>query len=236
MLWSQEENSILVNSHVFSSRDGYIISNPYNAIYDDNGWLWILGENKLSNEYIHGEKEVIIQRFDGAHFFTLKIPDTGKKKIKKGHFFKHKDNRLYLKLYYKVARAELFLVNTATLEIKPVTAYNNLDKKIIISEEYYANNATRLILTSKYKFYSAELNDLNIKLIDSIPFNKPVDKPYLGLTRTSDDFSLVKLLFEKDGCFLDQNGRITGKIKAQNFINKLWRAFFPEHNPQCVCC
>ena len=85
-VWCQEESSVLITKDIFSFRDGYLISSPYSSIYDAKGWLWILGENKLSNEYIFGEKEIIIQRFDGANFFTLKIPNTSDKKIKEGYF------------------------------------------------------------------------------------------------------------------------------------------------------
>ncbi|AUC86174.1 hypothetical protein CW731_13190 [Polaribacter sp. ALD11] len=223
---------MLSSKNTFSSREGYLISNPYYSIYDTNDWLWILGENKLSSEHVIGEKEVIIQRFDGANFFTLKIPDTFNKKIKEGHFFRHKKNGLYLKLYYKVARAALFFINTETLTIDIVEEYNTLNEKYIISEEYYVNDKTRLILTSKDKFYSAELQGLSLKFIDSISFETPIAEPFLAQVRTTDEFSIVKLLFEKEGCFLDKDGKITQKITKNDFIDKQGTHFFPNriHN------
>ncbi|QVY64271.1 histidine kinase dimerization/phosphoacceptor domain -containing protein [Polaribacter sp. Q13] len=232
MLWSQRENTILSGKNTFSSRDGYVIFNPYYSIYDTNDWLWILGENKLSSEYVFGEKEVIIQRFDGANFFTLKIPNTFNKKIKEGHFFRHKEFGLYLKLYYTSERAELFYINTETLAINLVEEYASLNEKYIISKEYYVNDKTRLLLTSQDKFYSAELEELNLKFIDSISFETPIVKPFLEEPRTTDKFSIVKLLFENEGFFLDENGRITKKISQKDFINKEGISFFPKkiHN------
>ncbi|TXD47863.1 hypothetical protein ES045_08485 [Polaribacter sp. IC073] len=223
---------MLSSKNSFSSREGYLISNPYHSIYDTNDWLWILGENKLSSEHVIGEKEVIIQRFDGANFFRLKIPETFHKKIKEGHFFRHQKNGLYLKLYYKVARAALYFINTETLTIDLVEEYNTLNEKYIISEEYFVNDKTRLILTSQDKFYSAELQELNFKFIDSISFDTPIAEPFLAQTRTTDEFSIVKLLFEKEGCFLDENGKITKKITKNNFIDKEGTHFFPDkiHN------
>jgi len=231
-LWCQEESSVLISKNTFSFRDGYLISSPYNSIYDTNGWLWILGENKLSDEYIFGEKEIIIQRFDGANFFTLKIPDTFDKKIKEGYFFEHNNNGLYLKLYYKVARAELFFIDTETLEIKAVEAYNTLNKKYIISEEYYVDDLTRLIITSKDKFYSAQLNEIRLKFIDSISFDKQVTDPFLAIIRPAEEFSIVKLLFEKDGILLDKNGKIIKKITKNDFVDNGGTNFFPNkiHN------
>ncbi|WP_194852317.1 histidine kinase dimerization/phosphoacceptor domain -containing protein [Nonlabens antarcticus] len=231
-VWSQEESSLLISSSTYTSSDGYLISSPYHAIYDNSGWLWILGENKLSNEYVFGEKEIIIQRFDGANFFSLKIPKTPGKKIKKGHFFKHKEKGIYLKLYYEVARAELSYINTESLEMIAVDAYNSLDKKYIIAEEYEVEDHTRLIITSKNKFYSAEIDQQNLKLIDSIPFDKPVNEPFLAFTRTAKDYSMVKLLFQKEAILLDSNGKITNKLSEANFIDNNGMHFFPNkiHN------
>lgn len=228
MLWSQQEHTILTGKNTFSSRDGYLISKPHFCIYDNNDWLWVLGENKLSSEYIIGEKEVIIQRFDGANFFTLKIPNTSHKRIKDGYFFRHKNNGLYLKLYYESERAELFYINTQTLAINVVEQYNMLNKKYLISKEYYVNDKTRLILTSQDKFYSAELTELSLKFIDSISFDAPIVNPFIAQPRTTDSFSMVKLLFEKEGCFLDKNGKITKKVTQNNFLDKNGVSFFPN--------
>jgi len=228
MLWSQEDGSVLTSKSTFSSADGYLISNPYNSIYDATGWLWILGENKLSNEYILGEQEIIIQRFDGANFFTLKLPDTFGKKIKEGYFFKHKTKGLYLKLYYQAARAELFYINTETLEIKAVKQYNDLNKKYLISEEYTNGDLTGIILTSKDKFYSAALDKLNLTFIDSIPFDKKVTKPFLANPITTDDYTLISLLFEKEGSFLNKEGKFIKKIAKSDFVTSEGTHFFPE--------
>lgn len=231
-LWSQVESSVLINKNTFSSRDGYLISSPNHSIYDNDGWLWILGENKLSNEYVFGEKEFIIQRFDGANFFSLKLPETAGKKIKDGHFFKHKKNRLYLKLYYQVARAELFLIDTETLKIEAVESYNTLDPKYLISEDYKIRDITRLIITTKNKFYSAQLDELNLKFIDSISFGKPIEYPYLADIKTTKEYTLTKLFFQEEGLLLDKNGKINKKISKNDFLDAQGNNFFPNeiHN------
>ena len=228
MLWSQQESSVLTSKSTFSSADGYLISSPYHSIYDTTGWLWILGENKLSNEYILGEREIIIQRFDGANFFTLKLPDTFDKKIKDGHFFKHKTKGLYLKLYYQAARAELFYINAETLEIKAVKEYNDLNKNYLISQAYAAGDFTRIVLTSKDKFYSAALDTLSLTFIDSIPFDKPVVQPLLADPITTDDYTLIRLLFEKEGAFLNKEGKFIKKIAQNDFEASDGTQFFPE--------
>ncbi|WP_037319069.1 sensor histidine kinase [Salegentibacter sp. Hel_I_6] len=232
-LWCQEESSQLISKNSFSFRDGYLISTPYHSIYDTTGWLWILGENKLSNEYILGEQEIIIQRFDGAQFFTLQLPDTSNKKIREGHFFKHKANGLYLKLYYQAAGAELFYINTQTLEIKAVKEYNDLNEKFLISKAYAAGDLTHIVLTSNDKFYSASLDELTVRFIDSIPFERSVAKPLLADAITMDDFTLIKLQTEKEGVFLNKAGKFTKEISESDFKASNGINFFPQviHTP-----
>ncbi|MGM0934063.1 MAG: histidine kinase dimerization/phosphoacceptor domain -containing protein [Bacteroidota bacterium] len=226
-LWCQEDNSLLVNKNTFSFRDGYLISSPFHSIYDTTGWLWILGENKLSNEYILGEQEIIIQRFDGAHFFTLKLPDTYNKKIREGHFFKHNANGLYLKLHYQTARAELFYINTETLEIKAVKEYNKLKENFLISEIYASGDSTRMVLTSNDKFYSAGLDKLSLRFIDSIPFDKPLDQPILADPIKTDDHTLIKLQTEKEGVLLNTEGKFIKKISESDFETTNGINFYP---------
>jgi len=137
-LWSQERNPVLINEEVFSYSDGYLISNAYHSIYDTSGWLWIIGENELSDAYTLGEKKIVIQRFDGAHFFNFKIPDISDKKIKDGHFFKDQEKGLYLKLYFETERAAFFFINIETLEIEAVNEINDLDKKYVNPNDNYA--------------------------------------------------------------------------------------------------
>ncbi|WP_286760778.1 histidine kinase dimerization/phosphoacceptor domain -containing protein [Salegentibacter sp. UBA1130] len=226
-LWCQEDNSLLVSKNTFSFRDGYFISNPYHSIYDTNGWLWILGENKLSNEYILGEQEIIIQRFDGANLFTLKLPDTFNKKIKEGHFFKSQDHGLYLKLYYQAARAELFYINTETLALKAVKEYNNLNENFLFSKAYTAQDSSPIVLTSNNKFHSATLDKLSLRFIDSIPFEKPVAQPVLADPITMDDFTLIKLQTEKEGVFLNKKGKFIKKIAESDFEATNGINFYP---------
>lgn len=231
-LVSQQESSVLINKNTFSSRDGYVISNPYHSIYDTHDWLWVLGEHKFSNEYIFGDKEIIMQRFDGANFFNVPLPDIVGKKIKEGHFFKHKEKGLYLKLYYVVARAELFFIDTETLKITAVEDYNHLKEKYIISEEYDFADETRLIITSKEIFYSATLDGPHLQFLDSIPLARSVKDPFLADIRTTRDHVFVKLLFQQDGIHLNKQGKIIKKIASTDFVDSEGNTFYPNkiHN------
>lgn len=228
MAWSQQDQSVLVNTNTYSFKDGYVISNPYDSIYDTAGWLWILGDNKLSNEFIYGDKEVVIQRYDGSNFFTIKLPTTPGKKPNGGRFFKHKNNHIYLKLHYAKGRSDLFYIDTETLVFTPVTAYNNLDKKYLISEEFYVNGTTRLAITSSNKLYSTTLDGLSLKFIDSVAFSKPVQEPFIAERRTVNDYTLIKLLFANDGWFLDKKGAIKKTLGSRDFVDAAGKKFIPK--------
>lgn len=226
-MFAQQESSIVLSSNTFTYRDGYLISNPFDAKYDSEGWLWILGESRGSNPNLFGDKRIIIQRFDGANFFTLKIPNTSDKKIKGGLFFKH-EKGLYLKLFYTLSSAQLYHIDTQTLKFSPVDAYNTLKKEFIISKEYEVGDTTRLLITSKNKLYSAEIDDLQLKFIDSLSFNRSVKQPFLSDVSSTDQFSIVKLLFTKDLLLLDSQGRIKKKLSQNDFINKDGQHFYPS--------
>ncbi|WP_158840999.1 histidine kinase dimerization/phosphoacceptor domain -containing protein [Polaribacter sp. L3A8] len=229
ILWSQQETSSITKK-TFSSREGYLISEPYSSSYDSNGWFWVLGEDLRSNEYVFGEKKVIIQRFDGIHFFSVKMPETGDKRIKEGSLFKYKKEGFYLRLLYSnYPNAELFYIDTATLEITNVTEFNSLPKKYTLAAQYYVKDATRILVTSSDKLYSGELNGLKFNLLDSIPFNKKLTSPFLSVTNVLEDFSIVKLQLEKDYCLVDHNGKIIKKLHKEDFVDLKGNHFLPVY-------
>ncbi|NEV94998.1 hypothetical protein G3567_12710 [Psychroflexus sp. YR1-1] len=226
-MFAQQEASVVLNTSTFTYRDGYLISNPFDAKYDRDGWLWILGESRESNPNLFGDKRIIIQRFDGANFFTLNIPNTSDEKIKDGLFFKH-EKGLYLKLFYKASSAKIYHIDTQTLKFSPVDAYNTLKKEFIISKEYETGDTTRLLITSKNKLYSAEIDDLQLKFIDSLSFNGPVEQPLLSEVSSTDQFSIVKLSFNKELLLLDSQGKIKKKLSKSDFITKDGAHFYPS--------
>ena len=72
--WSQTRNSVVNKRIKYSSNDGYHILAPTTAVYDDLGWLWIVGNNAINDEYLFEKKDIIIQRFDGISFYDVKLP------------------------------------------------------------------------------------------------------------------------------------------------------------------
>ncbi|WP_158448995.1 histidine kinase dimerization/phosphoacceptor domain -containing protein [Nonlabens marinus] len=226
-LFAQQEGSKLLSSNNFTSREGYLISKPFDAKYDSDGWLWILGESRDSNPYLFSDKEIVIQRFDGANFFTLKIPNTSDKEIKDGLFFKH-EKGLYLKLFYKDSKAQLFHIDTQTLKFSPVNAYNTLKKEFIVSKEYQVGDTTRLLITSKNKLYSAAIDHLQLKFIDSIAIDQPVERPFLSNVVSTDQFSIVKLVVNEEFLLLDSQGKLIKILSEGDFISKDGKTIYPN--------
>ncbi|MEO9571246.1 MAG: sensor histidine kinase [Polaribacter sp.] len=226
-LWSQDEAFLSINKKTISSREGYLISNPYHSIYDNTGWLWILGESTSYKNNISG-KNTILQRFDGVNFFSLKMPNISGKKVRKGYFLKNKKNILYLKLYYKKAETELFFIDTETLEIKAVDEYNNLTKKYRLTEEYIANDKIRLVLANGNKLYSAEINKLNITFKDSITIKKIATSPIFKIIKATKKQTIVRLLTAEKTYLLDKDGKISKKNTEVTFVDTKGNYFYPN--------
>ncbi|NVK52155.1 MAG: hypothetical protein HWD85_04415 [Flavobacteriaceae bacterium] len=226
-IFSQTNNALVKQRVSYTSIDGYTISNPLSLVYDQNGWLWILGENKLSSEFVFGEKEIILQRFDGNNFFTHKIPFTFKNKITKGALFRNSKGGLYLKFWFNnFSKAQLFFIDTKTLEIKRVLAYDKLLKNRHTDNPYHLNNKTRILVTHEEKLFSAELDGLQIKMLDSITYDKPNKSLFIKDINTFGNHVIVKLL-SNEFFLLNKHGKFLKMLTKNDFIDVNGNAFLP---------
>ena len=228
-VYSQNINSSKLKKIEFTSFNGYNISNPISSIYDDKGWLWILGENKLTSEFVIGDREIILQRFDGNNFFTLQIPYKFKNKITRGGLFKNKKGGLYLKLWFNHnSKAQLFFIDVETLHIEKVLAYDNFIKNRHTDHYYYLEDTTRIIVTHEEKLFSAELDGLKIKMIDSIKYDKPNKSLFIQSIKTFGDNIIAKLESE-DFFLLDGTGKFIKRLTKNDFIDAKGNPFLPKY-------
>ena len=227
VVYSQNNSTSSLKKIEFTSINGYNVSNPLSSIYDDKGWLWILGENKLSSEFVLGDKEIILQRFDGNNFFTLKIPFKFENKITKGSLFKNKKGGLYLKLWFSVnSKTQLFFINTDSLDIKRVLAYDKLIKKRQTDNLYYLNNKTKILVTHEEKLFSAELDGMQIKMLDSIKYDKPNKSLFIHTINIFGKNVIVKLL-SNEFFLIDENGKFVKMLTKKDFIDVNGNHFLP---------
>mgnify|MGYP005991498281 CR=1 FL=1 len=227
LVFSQTNNSLIKQKVTYNSLNGYTISNPLSSIYDENGWLWILGENKLSSEFVIGDKEIILQRFDGNNFFTLKIPFKFKNKITRGALFKNSKGGLYLKLWFdNFSKSQLFFIDVESLQIEKVLAYDALVEKRHVDDYYYLNNSTRFIVTHQEKLFSAEINGLHIKMLDSIKYDNPNKSLFINNINTFGNNAIVKLL-SNEFFLLDEHGKFVKMLTKKDFVSVKGNPFLP---------
>lgn len=226
-LFSQKKANLTESKIVFNSLHGYSISTPFSAIYDANGWLWVLGENKLSNEFVIGEKEVIIQRFDGNNFFELEIPFHFEKKIIRGTFYKHNANGFYLKLWFEIpSKTQLFYIDINTLKVSKVHLYDRLVEKNHIDDFYYSNNKTRILITNEKKLFSAEINGLAVNRLDSISHNNPKQSLFIDAIYKFNENTIAQLL-SKELFLINKDGKFVRELTKLDFIDAKGNYFTP---------
>jgi len=99
---------------------------------------------------------------------------------------------LYLKLWFNHnSKAQLFFIDVETLHIEKVLAYDNFIKNrhtnLYYYYYYYLEDTTRIIVTHEEKLFSAELDGLNIKMIESIKYDKPNKSLFIQSIKTFGD-------------------------------------------------
>ena len=226
LLFSQSKNPLVYQKVTFNSSDGYTISNPMYSIFDDKGWLWILGENKLSSEFIHGEREVVLQRFDGNNFYILQIPYSSENKFNTGSLHTGADGNLYLKMIFDFTKPQLFFINTNSLEIKRVKAYDKFIEEKQIDDFFYMNNKPGLVVTDKDKMFIATINGLEINVIDSITYINPTKSPFLNAVNNFGEYSIFSL-FSNEFFLLDKNGKFVKMLTKRDFLDSKGNHFLP---------
>ena len=228
-VYSQNNNTSSLKKIELTSFNGYNISNPFSSVYDEKGWLWILGENKLSSEFVIGDKEIILQRFDGNNFFTLKIPYKFKNKITNGKLFKNTKGGLYLKLWFDSnSKSQLFFINTDSVDIIRVLAYDRLIKNRHTDAVYFLDNKTKILVTHEEKLFSAELDDLQIKMLDSIKYDKPNKSLFINNINIFGKNVIVKLL-SNEFFLVDEDGKFIKRLTKKDFIDVKGNHFLPKY-------
>ncbi len=74
LCWTTAIGQSKVFHEVFTSRDGLSIDNIKDIIQDENGYLWIVGNNLNNREIIAKPSSISLQRFDGKNFHNIKQP------------------------------------------------------------------------------------------------------------------------------------------------------------------
>ena len=55
--------------------DGYKLDQVNAMLFDEEGWLWMSGIRNVAQNFTLGERDLLIQRFNGQTFYDIAIPD-----------------------------------------------------------------------------------------------------------------------------------------------------------------
>ncbi|MEZ5046778.1 MAG: histidine kinase [Chitinophagaceae bacterium] len=80
----------------YSIQDGYKISNMHGMVYDDDGWLWMVGIASNAEEFKLSTRRFVMQRYDGQSLHDVKLPFTNHKGPLHFLFLKTNQNKLIL--------------------------------------------------------------------------------------------------------------------------------------------
>ena len=157
-LTSQSSNNADYQSTKLNTFNGYNISNPSSAIYDDLGWLWITGNSYQKDDFVIGENKISIQRFDGVNFYDLEIPKSEHKPTL-AMFIKMSDGFLVMISYENFSRT-LFRIDYQNLTFTEIPDFNRVDNKKRYVGYFTVNNESIFVFNTadKVLFYKIKNN------------------------------------------------------------------------------
>ncbi len=166
--WSQEKAPIVNSKITYTSREGYQISIPFNAVYDGFGRLWIVGETTSTPNYVLGQQnKIIIQKFNGTSFTKINLPHKEREYIH-ASLFKCYNKKLYLVCNTKKT-TYFFSVNSATSKFTEIQNFNLLNTKYQHIKLYNVKKHLRLFVLNKNQIIHQQLDGKSFSVIDSIP-------------------------------------------------------------------
>ena len=82
----------------YSKKDGLEIDKIHGMALDNDGFLWIAGEDFDVREILNSEKKLQIQRFNGRYFHNIDLPDVGSRILNVFELYKREDGKFYIKI------------------------------------------------------------------------------------------------------------------------------------------
>ena len=213
---------------VFTKSDGLELDRIQTMAFDNDGFLWLGGENLDIRTIILSEKKLAIQRFDGSGFHSVPLPELEQPITRVEMLYKRKDGKFYLLVHSQDAALLLFDPVTTTFEIIDL----NLDPGLSSSNSGIFNyKNSDYILTQRDKNIFVNILQADAGLKQLFSFEMPEVKFLL-------DSSTLFIPFE-DFCIIsddnfpitmiDWEGKILKQYPAEAFLRergaqipKLW--------------
>lgn len=167
--WSQKSTAFIDHRTTYTSSEGYNITGPTTAVYDEFGWLWITGNKAEQNEYLFEGREFIIQRFDGVNFYNIALPKTDQEVVNT-YIFNNGVHGLLFRADYKDAPPEVYHIDPKTLQFSKIENFQSLESKYGYNTSFIVNNQLIFVHVNKDEIALVQINDKEAKVTDRVNF------------------------------------------------------------------
>lgn len=230
----ETQNSFQKN---FKEDDGLRVDFIKTMCYDNEGFIWIAGENYNVRSIINNNKRISIQRFDGKNFHEFELPNYKEDIVSIENLHKRKDGKIYIRAIVASGQM-LILFDPLTAIFKQVPLHKNSFIADAISNIFTKNNQNYILTQEGKKVLVNTLSEaLELKTLFS--FVPKTNKKYLLESSTQflffKDFCIISddnfapLFFDWNGNFLKKS---TGKSIKRSFKENGETYFFQTNDAQ----
>lgn len=173
---------------IFTKQEGLEIDIIKAMTFDNDGFLWLGGENLDIRTIIQSDKKLAIQRFNGVSFHTIPLPEFKERLIRIDQIYKRADGKFYVQAGFSSGlRMLLFdpytmafttvLVSEQTSRLKAVSPVFNVQQdNILLTQQDQTIFVNRLnddlSMTVMFSFDQTEYNFLLDSSTKFIPFEE----------------------------------------------------------------
>jgi signal transduction histidine kinase len=158
---------------IFGEHDGFDIDVVRAMNFDNDGFLWLGGENLDSRKIILSNRNLVLQRFNGRTFHNIRLPKLEERIVRINQIYKRKDGLFYLRVEVKNNKPRLLSFNPVSMEFKKI-----IDSQLFwsaISKVFNYNDEEYVLLEKENKIVVCKIDkNLGISEILTIKENKKI--------------------------------------------------------------
>ena len=166
----------------YSENEGLNVDFIKTMCFDNEGFLWLAGENNNVRSIINNNKRISIQRFDGKNFHDFELPKYKEEIVSIEGLQKRFDGNIYIRAIVNSGQM-LLLFNPYTATFTPVKFSNDITIINALSNVFQFKNQ-EYILTQKGKTIFVNTISKSLEIAPVFSFVPETSKKYLLETST----------------------------------------------------
>jgi len=216
----------------YTTQDGIEINLIKTLSFDNDGFLWLGGSNQDIRAIMLNDKNLVLQRFNGANFHSIQLPIYENKIEEVQHLYKRKDGKFYVIVKLNIGH-KLLLFDPFTCKFKEVSFKDSHTNLSGLSNVFSYKNKD-YILTQKDRTISFRRLNLDLSTTELFSFTTTEKKfliegsssiiPFEDFIYISDDNFNIKV-FNWEGKLIktiDTVSTINSTQSKRVFINKFF--------------